>query len=323
MSRRIPLWLTLVPLIAALAIYFWLWSGWARAFKAVLTHWLPGTEIAVTGFPYRLESNPVAPRISLGETVKITITAAQARINRGPWRPELTVIGAETPSLSVIVSPLLSASITGKSVQTSVHIQDARLTRLSSVITGAVARLGLTAAPITADTLELHLRERTPGPKAVTGPTETPRGQLVITGKALRLGAGDPLSLAADITVTGAARLLGYDAWATTGTLELDSLKLSDPTGEIASAKATITPIGRTGIRFAGTIDTVCPATIAAALQAQPALTEKRLRAPLRLTFEGTPASLRITGLPADLATRATRNQLPPCPKARGTGAKP
>lgn len=318
MIRRIPLWLTVVPLLAALAFYGWLWTGWAREFKTVLTAWLPATEISVTGFPYRLESSLDAPRLDLGETVKIRIAAARARINRGPWRPELTVIGTEAPTLTVIVGPLLSASLAGKSAQTSVHTEAARLTRLSSVITGATARIGLTAAPITAETLELHLRERMPGPKAGTGPTDTPRGQMVITGKALRFAAGDPLSLAADMTVTGAARLLGYDAWAPTGTIELGSFTLADSVGEIASAKATFAPIGRTGLRLAGTIETVCPATIVAALEARPAPAEMRLRAPLRLAFEGTPADLRITGLPTDLAGRATRKQLAACPKVRG-----
>lgn len=327
--RRIPLWFTLVPLVVGIGIYWSLWTGWAGDFKAALTPWLPGATIEITGFPYRLEANVTDPRITAGDTVKLGATAQAIRLNRGPWRPELTVVEARQPRFSAIVGPALASTIAGKAAQISIKVENAtengvsapRLSRLSAVIESATARLGVTSATITADTLELHLRERIPGPSApTTAPTGPPRGQLVITGKATRFAAGDPLALAADITATGAARLLAYDAWATTGTLEITGLTLSDANGEIASARATLTPVGRTGIRFAGTVSTVCPASIAAALQALPPVSELRLRAPVTLAFEGVAGAVRVTGIPANIATRPTRGQLPPCPMVRGTG---
>nr|WP_310525192.1 DUF2125 domain-containing protein [Polymorphobacter sp.] len=320
MSRRIPLWLTLVPLLAAGVIYWIFWTGWARDFQAALEPWLPDSTLEITGFPYRLEANVANPRLVTGDAVKITASAAKARINRGPWQPQLTVISAERPRFTAIVSPAIAATITGKSATTSIKIIDAKLARASSII--AAANISLAGMPITADSLELHLRERIPGPNADSAATPSapigpPRGQLVIAGERLRFGTGDPLTLAADIVATGPARLLAYDNWAATGTLELGSLTLTDAHGEIASARASFVPIGRTALRFAGTITTICPANVTAALQGQAPVSEKRLRTPLKLTFEGRGADIRLTGIPADIATRPTRNQLPPCPALR------
>ena len=232
-----------------------------------------------------------------------------------PLSPPLAInrLGGVTRA---VVGPEIAVTITGTAATTSIKIIDARLARASSIITAA--KVSLNRLAITADSLELHLRERIPGPGAgPTGPTGPPRGQVVVTGERLRLGTGDPLTFAADITATGPARLLAYDNWATTGTLELASLTLADAHGEIASARATFVPIGRTALRFAGTISTICPANVVAALQGQAAVSEKRLRAPLTLAVEGRSGDMRVTGIPADIATRPTRNQLPPCPVLR------
>lgn len=321
MNRRIPLWLTLIPLIAAIAIYWLFWSGWARDFKAAVAAWLPASELAVSGFPYRLELDVANPRLVTGDVVRITATASRAQINRGPWQPQLTIVNAENPRFAAIVGPAIAVSISGKSAASSIKILDGRLARLSSVIAAASLRTGFTPMPVTADALEIHLRERIPTAAAAdSGPTEAPRGQLVITGERLRLGGGDALSMAADITANGAARLLSYDNWATTGTLELTSLTLGDAHGEVARIRATLVPRARTGLRFAGTIETICPASIAAALDRRPAPSEKRLRAPVLLSFEGMTGEIRLTGAPTDLATRPVRGQLPPCPVLRGAG---
>lgn len=317
MQRRIPLWLTLVPLAAAIALYALLWQGWARDFKATLQPWLPGAEITIAGFPYRLEATTRNPSLAGGDIVKLTATATTARLNRGPFQSDLTVISTRDPEFAAIVSPVISASIAAKSALTSVNVQNARLQRLSTVIEAATVRLGLTPVRITAETLELHLRERRAATPPATSPTPTPRGQLVLTATGLRFAGGDPLTLAADLTATGPARLNAYDLWATTGTIEATTLTLTDKSGEIARIKATLAPQGRTGLRLAGTITTICPLSIAAALAATPPPSENRLRTPVRLAFEGTPGNLRLTNLPADLSRRAIRAQLPPCPTLR------
>ncbi|OYU14429.1 MAG: hypothetical protein CFE37_11110 [Alphaproteobacteria bacterium PA4] len=318
-KTRTPLLLSLVPLIAGIGLYFWLWNGWAADFAATLRPWLPGSSFSVTGFPYRMEANVTAPRWQGGDAVALTASADSARINRGPWQPDLTVIASEGPRFAARISPALRVSITGGSAASSVHSTGGRLVRLSNVIAQANVQLGFLPAALTADTLELHLRERL-GAAAPGSPTGPVRGQLVLAATHLRIGGGGPLALAADLAVTGPARLTAYDRWAASGTIEIASLTLSDATGEVASGKATLVPLGRTGFRLAGTVATVCPASVAAALTGRPPVSERRLRAPVSLAFEGSHAGLTVTGVPADLAMRATRGQLPPCPVLRGNG---
>ena len=319
MSRRIPLWLTLVPLIAAIGLYHLLWQGWARDFDAVVRNWLPATPFEVTGFPYRLEAVVGHPELQGGDVVRLFANAARARINRGPWQDELTLVGADYPRFSAIVGPGLGASFSGKSALTSINVEDGRLVRLSSVIEAANARLGFSPVKIAADSLELHLRERQPDAKAPESATPPPRGQLVISGQRVRFDGGDALTLAADMTVIGPDRLTAYDRWVTTGSIELTRASLADAHGEIATITATIVPLGRRALRFAGSIDTVCPLAVSAAFDGRPAPAEKRLRAPLRLAFEGEPGTMRLAPPPVDLAQRPTRGQLPPCPRLRGT----
>lgn len=318
-KARVPLLLSLVPLIAGIGLYFWLWNGWAADFVSVLRPWLPGSSYSITGFPYRMEANVAAPRWRGGDAVALTASADSARINRGPWQPDLTVIASQSPRFAARVGPALSLTITGGSAASSVHSTGGRLVRLSNVVAQAKVKLGFLPAAMTADTLELHLRERLGAvvPGSPTGPT---RGQLVLAATNLRIGGGGALALAADFAVTGPARLTAYDAWAGSGSLEIASLSLTDATGEVARAKATLVPTGRTGFRIAGTLATVCPASVAAALTGRPPVSERRLRAPIPLAFEGSNAGMSVTGVPADLAMRATRGQLPPCPVLRGNG---
>ncbi|MFZ4689396.1 MAG: hypothetical protein ACOYLS_09170 [Polymorphobacter sp.] len=321
MMRRIPLWLTLLPLVAAVGLYWLLWSGWARDFDGVVRHWLPAADFGITGFPYRLEAEVAGPLVSGGDVVKLFAGAQQARINRGPWQPELTVIGTRYPRFSAIIGPGLGASFSGKSAMTSIKVVDGRLVRLSTTVEAANARLGFAPVAIAADALELHVRERRPAKDGEGGATLPPRGQLVIAGQRIRFDKGDALTLAADMVATGAGRLLGFDQWATTGTIEVTNFSLSDAHGEVAGITATLVPTGRTSLRFAGTIETICPASVAAAFDGRAAPAEKRLRAPLRLAFEGVPGALRLTGVPSDLAQRAVRGQMPPCPVLRGRRA--
>ncbi len=236
----------------------------------------------------------------------------------GRGSDELTLVGTDYPRFSAIVGPGIGASFSGKSALTSINVEGGRLVRLSSVIEAAKARLGFSPVIIAADSLELHLRERQPDAAAPEAATPAPRGQLVISGQRVRFDGGDALTLATDMTVTGPGRLTAYDRWSTIGTIELTRASLSDAHGEIAGFTATIVPIGRRALRFAGTIDTVCPATVIAAFDDKPAAAEKRLRTPLRLAFEGEPGAMRLAGLPADVGQRPVRGQLPPCPRLRG-----
>lgn len=317
--RRSPLWLTLVPLVVGIAVYGWAWRGWAEDFAATVQGWFPDAAVSVTGFPYRMETELAAPRLVSDGPLRLRAGAAAVRINRGPWRPELTIFQSRQPRFEARLSDALGVVITAPGALTSLRLVDGRLERLSTEAKDARIRFGFTALPLSAASLETHVRER--AGKAVAGsPTLPPRGQLMIAATGLRLGDGAPLTLDADMIATGAARLTGYDLWAGTGTVEVSRLTLADATGEIAAIKATLTPQGRNVMRFAGTIASVCPATLAALLQGQPAPSELRLRAPVRFAVEGAlgaGAFVRVGGLPADLASRPRRGQQAGCPRLR------
>jgi len=93
----------------------------------------------------------------------------------------------------------------------------------------------------------------------------------------------------------------------------------SDATGEIFKLDATVVPLVA-GLRLAGTIATVCPLAVQAALNGTAAPAEQRLRSPVRLALETSLPSggaVALSGMPADLATRARRGQLPACPRLR------
>ena len=320
MMRRIPLWTTLIPLLLAIGLYAFFWRGWADEFGAAVTASLPVGDVSVTGFPYRLETELVAPRWQAGDGVKIVASAARALVNRGPWQRELTVIRAEYPRFSAVVGPGFGASFTGRTASTSINVVDGRLARLSTVVEAAKARLGFTPVAIIADRLELHVRERDPGAASEESATLPPRGQLVVNGERLRLGGGDALTLLADMTANGRTRLTDFDAWANYGTIEVSALTLADAHGEVAKLVATVVPVGRTGLRFAGTIETVCPQTVVAAFEGTVPAMEMRLRAPVRLAFDGPAGAIRLSGVPADLAARARRRQDPACPVIRSRG---
>ena len=317
MARRIPLWATLIPLALAVGLYGIVWRGQADDFGAMVEASLPVGDVAVTGFPYRLETELVAPSWRAGDGVRIVASADRALVNRGPWQRDLTVIRAEYPKFSAVVGPGFGASFTGKTAMTSIKIVDDRLARVSTVVEAAQARLGFTPVAITADRLEFHLRERIPAAVTAESATLPPRGQMLVKGERLRLDGGDALTFVADLTANGRGRLTDFDAWAHDGTIEVAALTLADAHGEVAKLAATVVPVGRTGLRFAGTVETVCPESVIAALQGTAALAELRLRAPVRLAFDGPAGAIRLSGIPADLAARARRRQDPACPVVR------
>lgn len=317
-SKRPPLWLTLVPLITAVALYGLLWRGWANDFKVEVARVLPAATLQMGGFPYRLEAQVSQPALSLGQVLRLTINAESARINRGPWRPNPTVIRLENPQVSVAVSPSVSAAITARSATASINWGEGRLRRQSNILQAAVVRLGASPIDIRADTLELHLREQDGAPVPQSAPVRQARGQLVLAGSRLRLAGGDALTLAAEVLATGSARLSDYARWADGGTLELTRLTLADAHGDVLSAQATLAPVGSQDIDIAGTISTVCPASLAAAFAGTAPAAEKRLRVPVRLAFQGRFEAMRLAPLP-DLGSRPRRDQEPDCPRLRGT----
>lgn len=312
MIRRWSLLLALLPLALGLAAYFTAWRGWAADFETTLARWFPDKVVVVTGFPYRLESELVGVQRRHDGTVQLALSAGRLRLNRGPWRPELTVFQGQGLQLSAGLGAL-GAHAAAASGNASLHLADGRLRRLSIVLPGARGNAGF-GPDFTAAKLELHLRERVPG-AAATDPLQ-PRGQLVIGATGLKLGAGAALALDADLVARGRSRLTDYADWAGDGVIDV-ALTARDATGEVLKLDASIVPL-RTGLRLAGSIATVCPLAVQALLLGQPAPAERRLRTEVRLALEtalpagGPPA---LSGIPADLAGRARREQLPPCPK--------
>ena len=323
---RLTLWLALVPLLAGGLVYYLLWSGWATAFRTEIGVWLPGSAIAVSGFPYRIEASIDAPRLTGRDMIAYDLGASRAVVNRGPWQPELTVVQTAAPRASVAVggtgaATAMRADLGGISALTSINVAGGEVIRLSSVIEAARGRLGILTPPLAADTLQIHLREvsgRLPEPWS---PTLPGRGQAVISAERLRIGGGDALTLASDIAVTGAGRLNSFTRWADGGTIEIRALTLADAHGEVAAVKATLVPVGLIGVRMAGTITTVCPESVIAAFMGQLAAKALRLRSPVQLAFEasaGVTPFVNVTGVPADLATRPRRAQEDACPVLRG-----
>jgi len=222
----------------------------------------------------------------------------------------------ENPQIAVAASPAISARITARSATASINWGEGRLRRQSTILQAATLSLGTSPLAISADTLELHLREQDGAPVPQSSPTREARGQLVLSGSRMRLAGGDALTMAAEVLATGSTRLTDYVRWTDGGTLELTRLTLADAHGDILSAQATLVPNKSQTIDIAGTISTVCPATLAASFAGTAPAAEKRLRVPVRLAFEGRFESMRLASLP-DLTRRPRRDQEPDCPRLR------
>lgn len=312
MIRRWSFLLALLPLALGLAVYFQAWRGWAADFEATLARWFPGTAAVATGFPYRLEAELTGVGRRYDGMVHLAMAADRLRLNCGPWRPELTVFQGQGIRISAALGAL-AARIAAPSGNASLHLAEGRLQRLSLVLPGARGNAGL-GPDFAAATLELHLRERQPG-AAAAGPLQ-PRGQVVIGATGLRLGQGAPFTLDADLVARGRTRLTDYANWAGDGVIDV-ALTARDATGEVLKLDASIVPLG-TQLRLAGSITTVCPLAVQALFTGTAAPAERRLRSAVRLALETSlPARgpVALSGIPADLAGRSRRGQLPACPR--------
>ena len=313
--KRVPLWLTVVPLIVAVAGYWYVWTGYKNDFRAEIATVLPGKPVTIGGFPYRMEATVAAPRLETHGDVTASGEAANAILNRGPWQRQLTIIRAAEPRVAARIPALAASGVTiaAPSSESSLHYEDGRIVRLSTVFTQARLDAALLGVPLTATKLEVHFRE-TPGRSAEAwSPTLPERAQVVLAGEGVKTAAGAPLTLAADLRVTGPAKLVSYALWAPKGTVEVHDLILSDKSSEIVRLNGTL--LASTGTpRFSGTISTACPLSVQAALTGA-RVSEQRLRLAVTLTLTGSPGGWQLGGLPE--AGRAVRAQQPPCPVLR------
>ncbi|MGQ5702296.1 hypothetical protein ACUJ46_09630 [Sandaracinobacteroides sp. A072] len=324
MKRRIPLWMTLLPLVAGLGLWGLMWTSQANDLRADLKAILPQAgDVPVGGFPYRLQAHvaPVAVN-HMDSALTARIDAPDMTVNRVPWQRSRQVLNLSRPEAEIALRPLRGARllIRSETAQASLRLDDARIARLSGVWEKARIETGLLPVSATADRFEAHLRE-TPSLDSAAEP-RNPRlptqAQIVLGAQALRLGDGDALGLAMDMELTAASRIQSLAGWLDRGTVEIERMSLKDATGEVALMRATIVPDGAGGLRVAGTIETVCPANVRATLAGQPPLSEKRARRAEVIAFSGLLPG-EVTAEPRDPSKPPppVRGQEPPCPRLR------
>lgn len=322
LKPRIPLWVTLVPLVVGLSVYWCFWRDNLNAFRTeVVAIFGPDADLSMGGFPYRLEATLNGVRLERRTAREaIGLSAQRLVMNRQPWGGALTVAHAIEPSVWLMLPDLdgAKALITAAVAQSSLRGDATRIDRLSTVFDNARIALGLLPFPARADRFELHLRE-TPSTPDLDDRAATPPAQvmLVLRGTALRLQNSDPLMLEAEVALTGRTPLRSIAAWRDGGTVEVKRLTLADATGGILDMTATAAPGPQGKLMLAGTIATVCPRTLAAAFAGQRTAPEQRARRPLRLPFSGEAGGVRLTLPDSSLPHLATRAQLPPCPALR------
>lgn len=320
---RFPLWLTLVPLVVGVAVWYAFWAGWRDGFREDLARVLPpGTAVETGGFPYRMEATTGALALSYARPdLQAQAAASGVVFNRQPWRRDLTIASMTAPALSLTLPDVagFAASLRGPEGQASLKIEEGHVARLSIVVPRAELRFGLVGVPMRAAEAEVHFRE-TPAARdrADRGPTLPGQQQVVIEATGLRLGGGDPLDFEADARVTAARPIRSYATFADGGTVEVERLRLADATGEVLRMKATAVPGDGRRLRVAGTITTVCPFTVRALFTGEPMPSENRARAEVTLPVEGQAGGgLRLVEPAGGLQRLPTRNQEPPCPRLR------
>lgn len=313
--RRIPLWLTVVPLVIGGAVYWHFWSGYRDRLGADIASVVPQAIVSIGGFPYRMEADVAAPVVTRAGAIKLVLRATRALVNRGPWQPDLTVIRTDQPSVDVSIPALagVTARLEAATGVSSLHLAGGVIARQSNVFTAVRLATGLFATPVTAASFEVHLRETRARSNEAWSPTPPQQAQVVLAGTSVRFGEGAALTLAGDLAVSATARLRDFSGWADGGTVEIRSLTVADASGEVARLVASAASVGGT-LRLTGTITTVCPANVAAVVTGTAPVNEKRLRNPVRLTFGGVPGAFQI-GAPPSNAPTAVRAQLPPCPR--------
>ncbi len=321
-GRRWPLWTAFLPLIVGVTVWAIVWRGYAATFEADLRRVLPETvELSVGGFPYRLEARARDVRLAHRDAALDAMVSAEAvAVNRVPWQRARQVVNLEQSVTEVALRPVRVARVRVEAAeaQASLRLDGRRIARLSGVWREARIATGLFDAPVTAASFEAHLRE-TPaeGQPGAGGGRLPTQAQLNLAAEGLVVGGGDPMQMRLATEVTAARAVTSLAGWQRDGTVELVEGTLADVTGEVARMRARLTPAAGGAIAIAGTVETVCPASVRAALTGGPPVAEQRVRRPQTVRFEGPlggplAVSAAEPGPPAPV-----RGQLPPCPRIR------
>jgi hypothetical protein len=227
----------------------------------------------------------------------------------------LTGVSSEALLKSVVGA---AARVDAPAAQASLRLEGSRIARLSIVWQAPTIQVGLFATPAVAKTFEAHLRE-TPAtagadPASPQLPTQV---QLVLSGKEMKFGNGQPLAFDLVSELTASRPISSLAGWEKGGTAEIRSATLSDDTGEVARLSATLVEEGGV-LRLVGTIETVCPMSVRAAVGGTAPVAELRTRKPERIAISGTlPAGLEMAARDPALPPAPVRGQEPPCPRLR------
>ncbi len=324
-ASRVPLAVALLPLFFFLLMWWRMWDGYRDQLVRELRPLLPpGTALQSGGFPYRLEVRmaPVAAGARTGG-LRARLQADSLRLNQVPWKPEAMVLSAARPEAALALEGLAGATLAVRAPagQASLRRADGRIVRLSTVWDRAEVETDALALPVSAERLEIHLRERPapapPGGGGAGALLAPAWAGLAIRGEALRLGGSAPLSVQLEADVRALRPPVSRAGSRAEGTVEVGRLVVADAHGEIARAAARLAPDGRGGLGLAGTIETVCPRSIAAALSGAPPVSELRARKPLVLAFSGRLGGRLSVAGPAPGRPIPVRGQEPPCPRLR------
>lgn len=315
--KRPPLWTTLIPLIAAGAGYFHWWSLQRDAFVGQVAA-IVGAGGTGGGFPYRIETTLTKPDLRFDRVgVVATLRAEQLQLNRQPLRAGPVIGQMSQPRVTFGVPAIAGAQldIEAGAAVSSLRMAAGHIERFSTVFDAARLRLAGFAAPVRADSFEVHVRETPTLATVASSPKFPVQDELVLAATALRYGAGDPVRLAASIDLTAAKPVRDLERWQAGGTLEVRRFQLADQSGEILNLEATGSPARNGDLLFAGTIETLCPATVEALFAGRTAARELRARRPIRYSFVGRFGQVKLS--PVGVSRVPVRNQEPPCPVLR------
>ena len=321
--KRAGVWLALLPLIAGAFVWHIFWNRYRDRFEADLSRVLPGVEMHYGGFPYRLEAR--TKRLQLlhrDRALFAELEAGEMQIERSPWQPDRQVMGFLRPVLHVGIAPLdgLMFDIASEGARSSLHLDGDRILRLSIVWPKPRFTFHLLPGPATADELQFHFRET---PSSDEGSLSSPRhptqAEIAAEAHGMRWKGGSPVDVDMNVQLTAAHAIRSYAIWAAGGTAEIDPLVISDAVGEVARVKATLVPDGEGRLRIAGTVETLCPATVRALAAGGSAPEEYRARRPVLIPFSGfLPGGLDLPPPEGGKPAPPVRAQIAPCPRLSG-----
>ncbi|WP_448586107.1 hypothetical protein [Thermaurantiacus sp.] len=316
MARRLPLLVTLLPLLVGSAAWWVAWSQWRSQLAADLKAVAPATAFGFAGFPYRIAARTADLRLRHDdEALSLALEARSLEVNRQPFRTDRQVVSlAESRALAALRPlPAVRVAIAAPFAQASLRLEGRRIARLSGVWEQPKLDLGFLVLPVQASAFEAHLRETPAAPGAGPVPSQV---QVALAGQGLRLGAGEPLRLSAGLDLLAPRPVTSLAGFRSGGRLALRDLVLADATGEVLRAEAEIRVRPGGAVEARGTIETVCPETVRQAARGERALPERRTRRPVRLSFEAILGEgLIIPPAEPGRPPPPVRGQAPPCPR--------